>query len=49
MAFINDLEVIIVPIIPARPGFEAVYKINENKGNQTLNSWTGLLFNQKQK
>ncbi|MFN8326636.1 MAG: T9SS type A sorting domain-containing protein [Flavobacteriaceae bacterium] len=42
----NDLEVIIVPITPARPGFDAVYKLSlRNKGNQTLNSWTGLLFN----
>ncbi len=32
-----DLEVVIAPFIPARPGFNAVYKIvYKNKGNQTL-------------
>ncbi|WP_374550660.1 T9SS type A sorting domain-containing protein [Flavobacterium sp.] len=41
----NDLEVIIVPIIPARPGFEAVYKIvYRNKGNQTLSQQYGINF-----
>jgi Leucine-rich repeat (LRR) protein len=31
-----DLEIEIIPIIPARPGFQAVYKIfYHNKGNQT--------------
>jgi type IX secretion system substrate protein len=33
----NDLETVIVPIIPARPGFDAIYKIiYKNKGNQIL-------------
>ena len=33
----NDLEVIIAPITPARPGFDAVYQVvYKNKGNQTL-------------
>lgn len=33
----NDVEALIVPIEPARPGFDAVYKIvYTNKGNQTL-------------
>jgi hypothetical protein len=32
-----DLEVVIVPITPARPGFDADYKIvYKNKGNQTI-------------
>ncbi len=32
-----DLEVVIAPIIPARPGFEATYSlVYKNKGNQTL-------------
>ncbi len=32
-----DLEVVIAPIIPARPGFEATYSLFfKNKGNQTL-------------
>lgn len=33
----NDIEVVIAPIIPARPGFNATYKIvYKNKGNQVL-------------
>jgi len=33
----QDLEVVIAPIIPARPGFEATYSlVYKNKGNQTL-------------
>jgi uncharacterized repeat protein (TIGR01451 family) len=33
-----DLEVVLIPITPARPGFDAVYQIIfKNKGNQTLN------------
>ena len=32
-----DVEVVIAPILPARPGFDAVYQIvYKNKGNQTL-------------
>mgnify|MGYP000016100029 CR=1 FL=1 len=32
-----DLEVVIAPIIPARPGFEATYQlVYKNKGNQSL-------------
>ncbi len=32
-----DLEVVIAPLIPARPGFEAKYAVvYKNKGNQTL-------------
>ncbi|WP_051224503.1 DUF7619 domain-containing protein [Flavobacterium tegetincola] len=41
-----DLEVVIVPIIPARPGFDAVYKIvYKNKGNQTVDGYVNFAFN----
>ncbi|MFA7446178.1 MAG: T9SS type A sorting domain-containing protein [Flavobacteriaceae bacterium] len=40
-----DLEVVIVPINPARPGFEATYKIvYRNKGNQLMSEDYGLSF-----
>ncbi|UOX34069.1 T9SS type A sorting domain-containing protein [Flavobacterium sediminilitoris] len=40
-----DLEIVIAPIVPARPGFEAVYKIvYKNKGNQTLSQLYGINF-----
>lgn len=40
-----DLEVVIAPIIPARPGFEATYKVAyRNKGNQILSQEYGLNF-----
>ena len=39
----NDLEVVISPITPARPGFDAVYKIvYHNKGNQMLSGELGF-------
>lgn len=39
----QDLEIVLVPITPARPGFDAVYKIVfKNKGNQYMNDWTGV-------
>lgn len=42
----NDLEVVLMPITTARPGFDATYKlVLRNKGNQSLSSWTGLLLN----
>ncbi|WP_396146654.1 T9SS type A sorting domain-containing protein [Flavobacterium sp.] len=44
-----DLEIVIAPITPARPGFDAVYQIvYKNKGNQTLSQLYGvnLFFNQ---
>ena len=42
----NDLEVVIVPVIPARPGFDAVYKIvYKNKGNQTVDGYVNFAFN----
>jgi Leucine-rich repeat (LRR) protein len=34
---VNDVEIVIAPIVPARPGFDAWYSITiKNKGNQTL-------------
>lgn len=40
-----DLEVVIAPVTPARPGFEAVYKIvYKNKGNQILSQQYGVNF-----
>lgn len=41
-----DLEVVIIPISPARPGFDAVYKIvYKNKGNQTLSGSVNFQYN----
>ena len=41
----NDLEVVIAPITPARPGFDATYQIvYKNKGNQTLSGNVNLTF-----
>lgn len=40
----HDLEVVVIPLIPARPGFDAKYKIKfKNKGNQ--NETVTLVFN----
>ncbi|NNT72526.1 T9SS type A sorting domain-containing protein [Flavobacterium sp. IMCC34852] len=40
-----DLEIVISPVIPARPGFDAVYKIvYRNKGNQILSQQYGINF-----
>jgi Leucine-rich repeat (LRR) protein len=42
----NDLEVTILPTLPARPGFDASYKIiYKNKGNQTQSGSLNLSFN----
>jgi Leucine-rich repeat (LRR) protein len=42
----NDLEVIILPIAPARPGFDATYKIiYKNKGNIIQSGAVTLIFN----
>ncbi|PDS22996.1 DUF7619 domain-containing protein [Flavobacterium branchiophilum] len=42
----KDLEIIIMPIGPARPGFDVVYKITyKNKGNQTLNGSINFNYN----
>lgn len=40
-----DLEIVIAPIVPARPGFDAVYQIvYKNKGNQALSQLYGVNF-----
>lgn len=40
-----DLEIVIAPIIPARPGFTAEYKIvYRNKGNQVMSQLYGINF-----
>lgn len=40
----HDLEVVITPLIPARPGFDAIYKIKyKNKG--TVSETATLVFN----
>lgn len=42
---VKDLEIIIAPVTPARPGFDAVYKlIWRNKGNTTLSGKAVLSF-----
>jgi hypothetical protein len=42
----NDLEVTIIPLIPARPGFDATYKIiYKNKGTTMLSGSVVLTFN----
>lgn len=41
----QDLEIVIAPIVPARPGFEAVYKVViRNKGNQVMSMPSGFSF-----
>ncbi|HEU0136593.1 MAG TPA: T9SS type A sorting domain-containing protein, partial [Flavobacterium sp.] len=41
----SDAEIVIVPTIPARPGFTAVYEIvYKNKGNQTLSGQASFTF-----
>ncbi|MEZ0007019.1 hypothetical protein ABH942_002397 [Flavobacterium sp. 28YEA47A] len=45
----SDVEIAISPVVPARPGFNAVYKVvYKNNGNQTVsqNSGVTLLYNQ---
>ncbi|NUY80844.1 T9SS type A sorting domain-containing protein [Flavobacterium sp. MAH-1] len=40
-----DAEIAVFPVIPARPGFDAVYRIViRNKGNQTLSQTYGISF-----
>ncbi|MFP9099921.1 T9SS type A sorting domain-containing protein [Flavobacterium sp. RHBU_24] len=42
----NDVEVAIAPIVSARPGFDATYKIlYRNKGNQTLSGDVTFTYN----
>lgn len=41
----NDVEIIVTPLMPARPGFEATYNIvYRNKGNQVVSEYYGLNF-----
>lgn len=41
----SDVEVVIAPIVPAQPGFNAYYKITyRNKGNQTLSGGVLLTY-----
>lgn len=43
--FHPDLEIVVAPVVPARPGFDAIYKIvYKNKGNQTLSQAYGVSF-----
>ncbi|MCD0465173.1 T9SS type A sorting domain-containing protein [Flavobacterium sp. ENC] len=40
-----DLEIVISPVTPARPGFEATYRVvYKNKGNQVLSGTVTLAF-----
>jgi Leucine-rich repeat (LRR) protein len=42
----HDLEVIVIPVNVARPGFDAAYKIKyKNKGNQTENATLSFNYN----
>lgn len=42
----NDLEITFLPFVPARPGFNAVYKLTyKNKGNQVQSGTIDLNFN----
>jgi Secretion system C-terminal sorting domain len=42
----NDVEVVIVPLGDAQPGFDTYYKIiYKNKGNQTLNGTVNFAYN----
>jgi hypothetical protein len=41
----NDVEVILLPVTVARPGFDAVYKITyKNKGNTTVSGTVSLIY-----
>ncbi|RYJ45562.1 T9SS type A sorting domain-containing protein [Flavobacterium beibuense] len=41
----NDVEVVMVPVVPAMPGFDAVYKIvYKNKGNQIASGTVGCAW-----
>lgn len=43
----HDVEVAIMPVVPARPGFDAVYKIVlRNKGNQVNNGMVVFTYNE---
>lgn len=41
----NDLEIVISPIVPARPGYEAVYKlVYRNIGNRVISQPNGIML-----
>jgi Secretion system C-terminal sorting domain len=41
----HDVEVVLIPTVPARPGFDATYKlVYHNKGNQVENGSISLTF-----
>lgn len=41
----HDVEVVLIPTVPARPGFDATYKlVYRNKGNQVENGSISLTF-----
>jgi hypothetical protein len=41
----HDVEVVLIPTVPARPGFDATYKlVYHNKGNQVVNGSISLTF-----
>ncbi|TDR25483.1 T9SS type A sorting domain-containing protein [Flavobacterium cheniae] len=43
--FKHDVEVVLIPTVPARPGFDATYKlVYRNKGNQVENGSISLTF-----
>ena len=43
--FKHDVEVVLIPTVPARPGFDATYKlVYRNKGNQIENGSISLTF-----
>ncbi|AWA28678.1 hypothetical protein HYN48_00470 [Flavobacterium magnum] len=45
----NDLETVIVPIAPARPGFDAIYQIiYKNKGNQVLSGSVDFTYQENE-
>ncbi len=47
----QDVEIILAPITPARPGFDAIYLVTyRNKGNQilTMNNGIGFIYNANQ-
>jgi uncharacterized repeat protein (TIGR01451 family) len=40
-----DIEIVIAPIVPAKPGFDAVYQVTfKNNGNQVLAATNGVSF-----
>lgn len=42
-----DLEIVIVPVLPARPGFDAIYKVvYKNKGNQVVTGYVNFYYNE---